>query len=87
MSYSLDAQEQVPITGNITLYNLANGLHNITVYAKDKFEIIGVSETIHFNIDPPEPFPTTLIVAVSAASVAVVALGLVVYFRKLKGRK
>lgn len=87
MSYSLDAQEQVPITENITLYNLSNGPHNITVYAKDKFEIMGTSETIHFNIDPPEPFPTTLIVTISAASVAVVAVGLVVYFRKIKGRK
>jgi len=87
MSYSLDAQEQVPITENITLYNLSEGLHNITVYAEDKFEIMGVSETIHFNIDLPEPFPTTLIVTVSAVSVAVVVVGLVVYFRKLKGRK
>ena len=87
MSYSLDAQEQVPITENITLYNLSEGLHNITVYAKDKFEIMGVSETIQFNIDLPEPFPTTLIVTVSVAVVAVVAVGLVVYFRKIKGRK
>lgn len=87
IGYSLDNQEQVTITENITLYNLSDGPHNITVYAKDKFEISGVSETIHFNIDPPEPFPTALIVAVSVASAAVVAVGLVVYFTKLKGRR
>ena len=88
MGYSLDAEEQVPVTENITLYNLSNGPHNITVYAKDKFESMGISETIHFNIaEPPEPFQTALIVAVSVASAAVVAAGLVVCFRKRKGRK
>lgn len=87
IGYSLDEQAQVSITENATLYNLSNGPHNITVYAEDEFESVGVSETIHFIIDQREPFPTELIVTVSVASSAVVAVGLLFYFRKLKGRK
>jgi hypothetical protein len=90
IGYSLDDQAQVSITENITLCNLLNGRHNVTVYAKDKFESMGVSETIHFIIDQKEksaPFPTELIVAVSVASIAVVGVGLTLYFRKIKRRK
>lgn len=85
MGYSLDGQDNVAVTGNTTLIGLANGLHNITVYAKDEFENIGVSETIYFNVDVPEPFPTTLVAtAASAATIAVVGVGLLVYLKKRK---
>jgi N-acetylneuraminic acid mutarotase len=86
MGYSLDGQETVTVTGNTTLNALSNGLHNITVYAKDEFENTGVSETISFSVDVPEssePFPTTLFIA-PIASVAVVGVGLLVYFKKRK---
>jgi hypothetical protein len=87
IGYSLDGQEQVPLNQNTTLYNLADGPHNITIYAKDEFESTGNSETIHFTIDPPdppEPFPTTavIIIATSAVSAAVVTVGLAFYFKK-----
>jgi nitrous oxidase accessory protein NosD len=49
-SYSLDGKDNVTITGNTTITGLSAGLHNITVYAKDEFENIGVSETIKFTI-------------------------------------
>ena len=32
--------------------------------------------------DAPEPFPTTLVIVVLVASVAVVGIGLLVYFKK-----
>ena len=86
MGYSLDGQETVTATGNTTLNALSNGLHNITVYAKDMFENSGASETISFSVDvpePSEPFPTTL-VAVILVSVAIVGAGLLVYFVKFK---
>jgi N-acetylneuraminic acid mutarotase len=80
--YSLDGQETVTITGNASLTGLSSGLHNITVYAKDTFENIGASETIIFSIE--EPFPTAIIATVSGASVALIGIGLVVYFKKRK---
>jgi hypothetical protein len=86
MGYSLDGQETVTVTGNTTLNALSNGLHNITVCAKDEFENTGASETISFSVDVPEPpeyFPTILVIA-PFASVAVVGVGLLVYFKKRK---
>jgi N-acetylneuraminic acid mutarotase len=82
MHYSLDGQDNVTLTGNTTLTGLSAGLHNVTVYARDEFENTGASETISFNVEVPEPFPT---VPVAAASVActVAAVGLLlVYFKK-----
>lgn len=88
MRYSLDAQTVAEISGNTTLTGLSYGLHNLTVYATDAAGNTGASETIYFTITKetetqPEPFPATL-VAASAASVAVVCVGLLVYFKKRK---
>ena len=84
MSYSLDGQETVTSMGNITLTSLSNGLHNVTVYAKDSFGNMGTSETISFTVEVPEPFPTTLVTTASAASLAIVGLGLLFHFKKHK---
>jgi len=81
MGYSLDGQETVTVTGNTTLTGLQNGLHNITVYAKDTFENMGTSETVYFSVEVP--FPITLVIA-PIASVAIVGVGLIVYFKKRK---
>jgi hypothetical protein len=89
IGYSLDNQAQVTITENITLTNLPVGLHNITVYAKNELETMGTSETIHFDVSPPdpvEPFPTGLVVAAASVSVAVIGVGLLVYFKKRNTR-
>ena len=83
MGYSLDGENNVTVAGNSTITELTNGLHNITIYAKDTFGNEGASETIIFNIDVTEAFPTTL-VAVSIVSVAVVTVGLLVFFKKRK---
>jgi hypothetical protein len=84
MGYSLDGENNVTVAGNSTITELTNGLHNITVYAEDTFGNEGASETIVFNIDVPEPFPTTLITVVSIATVVAVSVGLLVYFKKRK---
>jgi hypothetical protein len=84
IGYSLDNQSQVTITENTTLTNLPAGPHNITVYAKDEFEAIGASETIHFNIDPPKPFPIMVVAIATTTSAALVAAGLLFYLRKRK---
>jgi parallel beta-helix repeat protein len=84
MGYSLDGQDNVTITGNTTLPELSSGLHSITVYAKDSFENMGNSETTYFSVEVP--FPTTLVTVASVATVAVVGVGLLVYFRKRSRR-
>ncbi len=82
--YSLDGKNNVTISGNMTLAGLPNGDHNVTIYATDVAGNTGGSEITYFTVDVPEPFPTTLVVAASIATVAVVGVGLLVYFKKRK---
>lgn len=82
-TYSLDGKSNATITGNMTLTDLSNGLHNVTFYAEDTFGNIGKSETITFTVEKPEPFPTVAVVAISVIAVIVVT-GTVVYFKKVK---
>jgi hypothetical protein len=77
MFYSLDGQDRVTISGNTTLSGLPNGAHNVTLYATDESGNTGVSETIYFSVNTPDPFPTVPVAAaavVVAASVSVVAI-------------
>ncbi len=83
IGYSLDGQDNVTIIGNQTFVNLREGLHNITIYARDFFGNAGVSETISFSIDLPEPFPTTLAIA-SVVTGVIIGIVLLVYFKKHK---
>jgi hypothetical protein len=68
------------------LTDLADGEHNLTVYATDEAGYVGASETVYFSVDVPEPqpFQLTLVIA-PIASVVVVGIGLRVYFRKRNG--
>jgi hypothetical protein len=84
MSYSLNGQDNVTIAGNTTLSELPNGIYNVTVYVTDRSGNTGASETIHFSMDVPEPFPTVTVTAVSVASVVAVGAGLLVYSKKRK---
>jgi hypothetical protein len=81
MGYSLDGEQNVTITGNITLIGLSSGSHSITVYANDTYGNIGASELIYFSVEVP--FPTTLVFA-SIITVAAMGIGLLVYFKKRK---
>jgi parallel beta-helix repeat protein len=83
--YSLDGEENVTVTGNVTLTDLSDGLHSVRVYANDTFGSMEASETISFSM--AEPFPTALVVAASGASAAVIGIGLLVYFKKPKRRR
>jgi hypothetical protein len=85
IAYSLDGKENLVIFGNTTLTGLANGDHNLTVYAKDDCGNIGVSETIFFSVKVPEPFQTVPVAVAPVAVVAVVGVGLLVYFKKRGG--
>jgi parallel beta-helix repeat protein len=80
IAYSLDGKENITVTENITLTGLANGVHDLTIYAKDKTGNTGASETICFSV--AVPFPTALVAAASVAAVTVVSVVLLVYFKK-----
>jgi hypothetical protein len=83
----LDGLDNVTIAGNMSLTGLSSGLHNITVYALDAYGVSDASKTFHFNIaeEPKkEPFPITVVAAASVAAIAVVGVGLLVYFKKRK---
>ena len=82
MSYCLDGQEPIPISGNTTLTDLANGQHNVTIYATSKYGYSAVSDMLFFNVDAPE-FPVVPFIAVSAV-IFVSAAGVMVYFKKRK---
>jgi hypothetical protein len=85
ISYSLDGQQNVTVTGNTTLTGLSSGLHSITVYANDTFGNMGASETVNFTVAIPQPFPIATISAASGGTaLAVVVAGLLVYYKKHK---
>jgi len=65
------------------LTGLANGFHNVTVYAADEAGNTGASETVFFKVEVPEPFPIMPIV-VSVTVTAVVAVAVLVYLKKRK---
>lgn len=82
MSYSLDRQTNVTVTGNLSLTEVALGTHNITVYAVDKYGNSG-SESLTFTVE----LGTELWVwETVAAAVAVGGAALIVILRK-KRRK
>ena len=51
ISYSLDGQENITVTRNMTLTGLSEGSHYLTVYAKDAAGNIGNSGTVYFSIE------------------------------------
>jgi parallel beta-helix repeat protein len=82
ITYSLDGEENITIAGNMTLTGLANGDHNVTIYSEDEVGNVGTSETVHFSVNVP--FPTALVIAASAVSLAAIVVALLVYFKKRK---
>lgn len=55
ISYSFDGQSNVTIMGNVTIGNLPNGAHTITIYASDAYGNIGCSNTVYFTIHIVSP--------------------------------
>ncbi len=83
VAYSLDGKENVTVFGNFTLPALSFAEHNVTVYAWDAAGNVGASETVAFTVAKPESFPT-MPIAASIATVAIVCVGLLTYFKKFK---
>jgi hypothetical protein len=74
--YTLDGQENVTVTGNMTIPAPSVGQHKLTLYAKDSSGNPTASETITFSV--ADPLPNVLIIVSSVATVGV----LLVYFKK-----
>lgn len=84
ISYRLDMKANVSVTGNFTLTNLSNGVHNITLYAWDAAGNVGTSETAFFNVEAPEPLPEIPIAIGSSALVIAACLSVYFHFKKRK---
>jgi len=80
MGYSLDGQDNVTVTGNVTLAVLADGSHNITFYAIDLVGNTGASRTVYFEI---APFPIVLVVAV-AVTITITAATAYLFIKRRK---
>jgi hypothetical protein len=80
--YCLDGKENQTITDRLILTDLAEGAHNITLYAADLAGNAAEPKTLFFTIDLPEPFPVATAATASVATVAVLCAGLIVYFKK-----
>ncbi|MEM3441788.1 MAG: hypothetical protein QXV09_05820 [Candidatus Bathyarchaeia archaeon] len=70
MGYSLDGRDVVAVVGNVTLSELPNGAHNLTVYATDQYGNTGVSETVCFRVEAPQPLLILVMAVASAAAIA-----------------
>ena len=82
VGYSLDNQANVTINDNAVLRDLPNGVHNVTIYAKDSNGNIGVSETISFAVGL---FPLMVVVAlIATAVIVVVAVASVILYKRRK---
>ena len=83
---SLNGQQNVTVGGNSTIPYLPAGQYNVTFYVWDIAGNIGTSETVFFTIAElePEPFPVAPVAAASVASITVVSVALLVYFKKRK---
>ena len=54
IGYSLDGGDNVTIAGNITIYNLGAGNHNIVVYVNDTVGKENSSDTVSFTLHPAD---------------------------------
>jgi hypothetical protein len=85
LSYSLDGNQNVTVTGNFTIANLTNGLHNLTIYANSTFGYMG-NQTINFTVDKTQMLASALMVVVIAVPVVIVCFigGILLYRRHRK---
>ena len=81
LNYSLDGENNVTISRNITLAGLTDGTHDLTVYAVDIVGNVGFSEVVSFSV---ERFPVIMVVALTTATLIVVLTGYLLFKRRKK---
>jgi hypothetical protein len=78
------------VHGNDVLHDLSDGTHNLTIYVETAISDLtgNFNTTIFFEVDKSntiaELFPTTLVAAAFIATVAIIDLALLFYFKKRK---
>ncbi len=60
VGYSLDGTSNQTVEGNLTLYSLSDGCHNLVVYATDKLNHTGRSRIVYFSVDTTLPVVTVV---------------------------
>ena len=80
ISYSLDGQAAISITGNTTLPALPDGNHNVTIYATDELGNSGASVEISFTIST---FPTFWVATIISSATILLASGYL-FFKRIK---
>jgi hypothetical protein len=82
ITYSIDNQETLTYSENITINGLTEGKHNLTIYAKDLAGNMG-SQTVAFTVAKSEPFPTTTVAIISGVAVVfVIGFASLLLYRK-----
>jgi len=84
IGYSLDGQDNVTITANVTLAVLEDGSHNITFYAIDLVGNNGASHTVYFNI---ATFPFVWVVGLAVTTTIVIAASYLLVKRRITSAK
>lgn len=79
MAYSVDAQQMVPISGNLTLNDLPYGSHTVTVYTIDEFGHSSTSDTFFFEISAPQDQTLPLVVFIVITVIIIGGILLVFY--------
>ena len=83
-AYNLDNQGNETIQGNTTLTGLSDGSHSIVIYANDTLGNMAKSDTVFFTVNAPTIEKFIPAIALSGTIVIVVAVSLLVYFKKRK---
>ena len=90
VTYNIDEALNQTIAGNLTLPELPNGLHNLTIYAKDTYGN-NASQTVDFSILVPESsentVPIAVVILLLAIAVCVVSVLLFSRHRKTSNLK
>jgi hypothetical protein len=79
--YAFNNTTNKPVQVNTMLAGLTEGSHTLTIHATDTAGNTGVSQTITFTIVKLEPL---ILIAALLIGVAIVGVGLLVYFKKCK---
>jgi hypothetical protein len=84
----LDSENNTTIAGNTTLNDMAQGCHNLTVYATDETGNTGTAETIYFTISREEGtspvWLDSILLLISTVTITAIAIIAVVYIWKRK---
>jgi len=84
VSYALDGQDNITISGNVTLSSLPVGSHNITLYATDSAGNIDASDTVSFTVSKLESSPTIPNIAIIGITLTVASIGLILFISRHK---